>query len=187
MHKSRTWLGDHYKHYKEYEQAGIHVFKPFQTDERHKQYGGFTISAFEVPHDPNVHCFGFYIKHEDIGRLIFLTDAMYCPFSFAKLNVNHIMIECNYVDGLLKNDEEVGDFAHKVSGHLSLKTACEFIRVNATTSLRNVFLMHLGAYSDPELMVKEVKKIVDSDVTVDVCKPGREWNLDNIFGKDVCI
>ena len=172
---------DHSGYTHEYERAGIPVFKPFETDERHKLYGGFSISAFEVPHDPDIHCFGFYIRHRDLGKLLFLTDAMYCPLSFAKLNVNNIMVECNYADRLLKNDEEVGDFAHKVSGHLSLETACEFIRVNATMSLRNVFLMHLGAYSDPDVMVKEVKKIVDPDVTVDICKPGRQWELDSVF------
>ena len=44
----------------------------------------FKIMGFYVPHD-NTPNFGFLIEHEEIGRLLYLTDLEYCPYSFKNL------------------------------------------------------------------------------------------------------
>ena len=48
--------------------------------------GEFKVMGFYVPHDdtPN---FGFLIEHEEMGRLLYMTDLEYCPYSFRNLRV----------------------------------------------------------------------------------------------------
>lgn len=147
---------DHNKYTRDYEMAGIPIYKPFSTDKLTAKLGGFSIQAFEVPHTDELHCFGFYIRHAEIGKLLFLTDLRYCPFDFSRLGVNHIMVECNYCERLLP--EEITNL-HKITGHLALGTCKEFVRVNATENLKTVTAIHLGEFSDEAEIETELKSV----------------------------
>lgn len=155
---------DHNKYTRDFERAGIPIYKPFDSDERKVKFGGFSIQAFEVPHTDDLHCYGFYIQHEEIGKLLFLTDLRYCPFDFSRLGVNHIMVECNYCESLLP--EEITNL-HKITGHLALGTCKEFVRINASDALRTVTIIHIGEFSDEAEIEREIKAVAkNADVRI---------------------
>jgi ribonuclease BN (tRNA processing enzyme) len=162
--------GDHFKYHAEYSVAGIPLFMPFVSDGKYQQFGHFYIKAFELPHG-DTKSYGFYIRHEEIGKMLFMTDFEYCPFDMSKLNVNHILIECNYQLNMV--DMEAVNFEHKVRGHCSVDTACEFIRHNNSPELRSVCLLHTNWNTiNEEQTIEKIKGIVDYDVEVIFARKG---------------
>jgi hypothetical protein len=179
VYLSRTRLGDHFRHVKEYEKAGISVFKPFEDLDGFRQtaaiYGGFKVKAFELPHG-ETKSYGFYITHPEIGKLLFLTDCEYSPVSFKDMKVNHILCECNYDTKYV--DLDAPNFRHKVEGHMNLDTCREFVRHNASPELRSVVLIHGStATLNPSEAVECIRQVVDSDVTVEYAHAGMEIEL----------
>lgn len=167
--------GDHFKYHAEYSVAGIPLFMPFVSDGKYQQFGHYYIKAFELPHG-DTKSYGFYIRHEEIGQLLFLTDFEFSPISFEHLKVEHICVECNYQLDMV--DVNAPNFKHKVQGHCSLDTCKEFVRFNKSNNLRNVVLVHASRNTlDFDNAVKEVKSIVDSDVEVVMAKPGIEIEI----------
>lgn len=130
--------GDHAKYVSEYEKAGITVFKPYEDCYRIRHYGKFKVAIFELVHD--VDCYGFYIRHPEIGLLIYASDTEYIKWRFK--DINHILVEANYSDDLVERDAVNRE--HVLRGHMSLKTALDFISTNDNPALRNVVLLHLS-------------------------------------------
>ena len=175
MHLSRTWLGDHHKYHTDYSVAGIPLIRPFMGCESQGTLGNFAYSTFELPHG-DTKSYGFYIRHPELGKLLFLTDFEFCPFDMSKLKVNHILIEANYQLDMV--DTDAANFEHKVRGHCSLDTATEFVRHNNSTELRNVVLIHgSDATLDGKHAVDEIKSVVDADVNVVQAHRGLEIEL----------
>ena len=103
--------GDHARYIKDFMKSGIPVYTAFETQtalevitgERTtpllplvaRQIGSFMVTPFNVPHDTGIECYGYLIKHEEMGQLLFLTDLEYCKYNFSKLNIEHIMVEAN--------------------------------------------------------------------------------------------
>lgn len=164
--KSWAWFNptntfDHCKYEGEYRKAGIKVFKPYENFEKTVRFGGFTINPFDVPH--SVPCFGFLIRHEDMGKLVFATDCEYVKYRFS--GVSHILIEMNYMPELIQSDDV--NYEHRVLGHCSINTAVDFIKANNNPALRTVTLIHLSdTASDEKHFVEVSKKIVDCPVYV---------------------
>ena len=46
--------------------------------------GEFKVIPFDVPHDA-AEPFGYLIHHPSIGLLAFITDAMYCKYTFPNM------------------------------------------------------------------------------------------------------
>lgn len=144
---------DHHLYWYEYARAGIPVFEPFRND---GQIIEFDNSMFRIRAFPNVSkdgrwfhgnndgsecpCYGFYIEHPDIGSLVYVTDTECVRWRFS--NVNHILVEANYSDDLVERDAVNRE--HVLRGHMSLKTALDFISTNDNPTLRNVVLLHLS-------------------------------------------
>ena len=77
-------------------QSGIPVYTAFETQaaletitgertiaispRRPRQIGSFTVLPFNVPHDTEIECYGYLIEHEEMGKLLFLTDLEYCKY-----------------------------------------------------------------------------------------------------------
>ena len=59
-----------------------------------KKLGSFSVIPFRVPHG-ETDCDGWFIDTAE-GKLLFITDAEYCPYDFSKMNINYGLIECNY-------------------------------------------------------------------------------------------
>lgn len=169
---------DHAKAVKDFENMGIPVFKPYDKAIKKVQYekfGGFTINAFpmldkemETWQHTNTDgsecpCYGFYIKHEDMGQMVYVTDTKCISHNFSKMKLNHVLISSNYDNELLEDNEKR---EHVLRGHLSIQYVCEeFIKPNKSNALRTIVLCHLSQQnSDPDKMLSEVQKVVGEDV-----------------------
>lgn len=173
---------DHHKAVANVEKMGIPIFKPFESEMERRvvTYGGYVIKSFPIPHD-NTPNRGFLIEHSG-AKILYLTDLEYCPYTFARQQVRHILVECNYQSKYV--ERESVNYSHKVRGHASLETCKGIVKANLTDSLKTVLLIHLGdTTANPKECVDEVKAIVPWYVTVDYARAGLILDLD---GKDKC-
>ena len=189
--------GDHAKHYREYQKTGIFVAmskgtaEAIQSDDFYirsgcwYQYGGFTITPFPVVHDA-AEPFGYIIRHQEIGTLLFASDTEYIKQNFKKLQLNHIMVECNYnqkiIDSRVHQGETIKDLRDRIiQSHMELETCKEFIRQNQTPMLDNVILLHLSENnSDEKMFTNAIHEVVGNSVNVYVADKGLVVNLDVI-------
>lgn len=136
--------------------------------------GGFTIQPFYLPHNgvPN---FGYLIEHYEMGKLLFMTDMEYCRYDFSTFGINHLLVEANYDMELV--DRSIPNYAHKLLGHCSIKTACGIIRANRTPELRTVTLCHLGAFSDEDDFERQAKEAAGASVEVAIAGAGKVFDV----------
>jgi phosphoribosyl 1,2-cyclic phosphodiesterase len=187
---------DHSKYLKEYINAGIPICSSSGTLKEMNiknidglksgywyQFGEFNITPFNVQHDC-VEPFGFLIRHEEMGTILFATDSEYIRYDFSKLKIDHIAIECNYSDEII-NSRLLGQDINKnladrvKSTHMELETCKEFIKKNNSPLLKNVVLLHLSdGNSDARLFKKEVEKVVSEHVNVFIADKGLEIDVD---------
>lgn len=167
--------GDHSKYVSEYEKAGITVFKPYEDCYRIRHYGKFKVAIFELVHDVN--CYGFYIRHPEIGLLIYASDTEYIKWRFK--DINHILVEANYSDDLIERDAVNRE--HVLRGHMSLKTALNFISTNDNPALRNVVLLHLSASnSDADYFLQKTRETIKYGAGCYIAEKGLTVDLDLI-------
>lgn len=175
--------GDHAKSIKDLENMGIRVFKPYEDNKHQNQiiknkYGDFTVMAFALD-DKNSkvwqhtntdgsECpiYGFYITHPELDSpFIYATDCKLIKWNFAKQNPSTILLGVDYQPDMLDTDS--AKYRHQVEGHMSIETACDFIKANNSSYLRNVLLGHLSNSSaDDEYFINEVNKVCNSSVYV---------------------
>ena len=194
--------GDHVKSFKEIMDAGIQIYTNDETMEHLKnitgelmkgvperypfRVGSFNVIPFELPHttydkeaNQLIPCsnYGYLVEHKEMGKLLYMTDFEYCIYSFRKMKIEHLVIECNYCEELV--DKTEANYRHRIKGHCSLSTCKQFVKQNRTESLRTVTLVHLsGDASDAKKMLKEIKEIVGNNVLVQIGRAGLEINLD---------
>lgn len=184
---------DHMKYVKDYLDKGFKVLMPQQVKEYFKNNSlaiavepmkkinicGFNITPFEVPHDEDVTCFAYIIEHKSFGKLLYMTDCMYCKYNLNKLKINHFLCECNYIKELANENYEKGLRDRVLKTHMELETVKEFIKVNASDSLQNVIMCHLSSENaDKDLFIKKMKKVA-CGANVDVAERNKEWVLTN--------
>lgn len=181
--------GDHAKYIGEYGKSGIPVWEPYNTDFYKscdmKKYGTFEVRTFPNQNKDRrwLHnnsdgsecpCYGFHIKHPDMGSLVYATDTEYIKWRFK--DVNHIMVEANY-DMQFVNREEP-NYEHRLRGHMSLPTALKFISTNDNPALRNVVLIHLSDKSaDSALFKQKTEETVKYGSDVYVAERGLEVDM----------
>jgi len=176
--------GDHSKSAKELIRRGIKVYTSRGTALKINmpcnivlkmtefQIGDFSIIPFDVPHDAE-EPFGFLIRHEKIGLLAFITDAMYCKYRFPGLR--HVLIEANYSNESMSVENDYLKQRIKKS-HMSIDTCCEFILANSQT-LETITLLHLSdSNSDQDEFEKKIQQI--SGVRVYVAGKNKKINLE---------
>ena len=169
-------MTDHSKSADDFKKMGFDVWQPYLDENKiqRRYFGGFMVRSFDVPHD-NEPCVGYLIECPNHDRLLYATDCEYIRYSFRKMSLHHILIECNYQQELV--DRDLPNYEHKIRGHCSLATCKEFIKVNATDSLQTVILCHLGSETaEPEECVIEVQSIVPG-ANVDYARAGLEIEL----------
>ena len=182
---------DHMKYVKDYLNKGFKVLMTQQAKEHFENnilaipvepmkkmsICGFDVTPFEVPHDEDVTCFAYIIEHENLGKLLYMTDCMYCKYNLNKLKINHFLCECNYIKELANENYEKGLRDRVLKTHMELETVKEFIKANASDSLQNVILCHLSnSNADSERMVAEIQK-VSNKANVCVAEKGLEVEL----------
>ena len=152
---------DHSKYASEYEKSCVPVYKPYETGERIQHFDKFTVKPFALTHD--VPCFGFYIRHPEIGSLIYATDTEFVKYKFP--NINHILIESNYCAEDLSFDAENKE--HVITGHMEISTALDFVKENDNDDLREVVLMHLSQENaDGEKFLRMAKSATNKPVFI---------------------
>ena len=190
--------GDHTKSFKEIMNAGIQIYTNDETvenmnirtgelmkgvPERHPfRVGSFNVIPFELPHttydkeaNQLVPCsnYGYLVEHNEMGKLLYITDFEYSKYNFQKMNIHHLVIECNYCEELV--DKTEANYRHRLKGHCSLLTCKQFIKQNRTESLRTVTLVHLsGQASDARKIQKEIQEFFDACGMN--CIPAVEWS-----------
>ena len=192
---------DHTKAFKEIMDAGIQIYTNDETvedmnirtgelmkgvPERYPFKAGlFIVTPFELPHttydketNQLVSCsnYGYLVGHKEMGRLLYMTDFEYSKYNFQKMNIHHLVIECNYCEELV--DKTEANSRHRIKGHCSLSTCKQFIEKNRTESLRTVTLVHLsGQASDARKMQQEIQEITGNNVLVQIGQAGLEVDL----------
>lgn len=179
--------GDHRKYLHEYAKAGIPTIKGNEYSISGLIYtvvnsailGDFFIQMFEVPHD--VPCFGYVIHHPAMGKLVFVTDAMYIKYVFQK--VNHIMVESNYSQDILDENMNSGVIPKSLrdrimKSHMSFETAVGMVKANKNPQLKNVIMCHLSSRnSDKKRFTEDMQAIAGPCCNVTVAKKGVEVDL----------
>lgn len=165
--------GDHAKAVKDFENMGIPVFAPYRSLEPmgFKEGSRVKAQAFDLT-DKNgkfMHtnndgsecpCYGFLIEHEDMGKMLYITDTELVKWRFS--GINHILISCNYQKKYISDSAKR---THVLRGHMELETVKGFIKANKSNALRTVILCHLSQDSaDPEECLSEVQKVVGEGV-----------------------
>jgi phosphoribosyl 1,2-cyclic phosphodiesterase len=177
---------DHRKSVKDFEAMGIPVFTPYISLKPMRMGKEFKIQAFDLTtvdgrwthtnaDGSECPCYGFLITHPDMGRMIYATDTELIKWRFK--NVNHILLGVNYDPELLSGDDAKKN--HVVRGHMSIDTACEFVKANASDQLQNVIMCHLSAENaDKDSFINKMQKAV-LNANVCVAEPGMELELRN--------
>jgi phosphoribosyl 1,2-cyclic phosphodiesterase len=128
--------------------------------------GCFGVIAFDTHHDVNEPC-GFLIKHEEMGTTLFLTDTIYCDYSFPGLN--NVLIEANYSQDIIDEKLSSNRFLRNrvIQSHMSIETAIKTLKANDLTKVNNIVLIHLSdRNSDAKVFKKRIEDATLKTVTI---------------------
>lgn len=175
---------DHNKSLKDFINMGIPVFAPYLSLESMKMETEFNIRMFDLTtidgswthtNADGTPCpiYGFLITHREMGRMLYITDCELIKWKFR--DINHILLGVNYDKDLVDTDNPKAN--HVFRGHLSIDTACDFVKANNSDSLQNVIMCHLSSENaDKDSFIEKMKKVA-CGANVDVAEPGKEWVL----------
>ncbi|REC57013.1 MBL fold metallo-hydrolase [Chryseobacterium piscium] len=126
--------------------------------------GNFNVISFPTIHDVAEPC-GFLVNHTDCGTVLFLTDTVYCPYTFKGLN--NIIIEANYDADII--NEKLGDkkfLRDRIyNSHMSIETCMDFLLANDLSQVNNIVLIHLSDSNSHEInFAKKVSGITGKEV-----------------------
>ena len=183
-------IDDHSRSLNDFKSMGIPVFAPYEKFEPHfytKIYGEFEVKDFPLTTTDNrwTHtnadgsecpCYGFLITHPEMGKMLYITDTELIKWRFK--GINHILLGTNYDKDLVNVDNQ-SKANHVFRGHLSIDTACEFVKENYSDSLQNVIMCHLSSENaDADSFIEKMKKVA-KNANVDVAVAGKSWYLKN--------
>lgn len=118
--------------------------------------------------------YGFLITHKEMGKMLYITDCKLIKWKFK--DINHILLGVNYDKDLIDRDN-TGKANHVFRGHLSIDTACDFVKSNDSDSLQNVIMCHLSSENaDKDSFIAKMKNAVNG-ANVDVAERNKEWIL----------
>lgn len=176
---------DHSRAITDLEKMGFQTFKPYEENCRIKIMGDFTVRTFELVNKDKkfTHtnadgtecpCYGFVIKHKDLGKMLYVTDTEYVIWKFK--DVNHILVSCNYQSKYI-DTEQMQKNNHVIKGHMELQTVKEFVKNNYSNNLKNVILCHMSRDNSlPQECVTEIQKITPC-AKIDYADKGKKWDL----------
>ena len=177
---------DHSKSLKDFETMGIPILAPYLGDSsKPMKMGGFTVKPFDLTTidgswthtDANGEpcpIYGFLITHKEMGKMLYITDTNLIKWRFK--SINHILLGVNYDKDLIDN-EDSAKVNHVYRGHMSIDTACDFVKSNNSKDLQNVIMCHLSKNNaDKDLFIDKMKSTVPN-ANVDVAEPEKSWVL----------
>ena len=178
---------DHARYVEEVKAAGIPVLggegiNPTRVIEPRRGYrlGGFRVIPIPVEHD--VPCFAFLIRHDDMGKLLFITDTM--GFNYHIDGLSHILIEANYSDRRLDDNIEAGLLPEAlreriIRSHMEIGTTIDVLRSLDLSKVWNIVLVHLSeGNGDTAEFIRRIEEETGRTATVAV--PGLVMNIGNL-------
>ena len=178
---------DHSLSVEDFKSMGIPILAPYLGDScKPMNMGEFTVKPFDLTtidgswthtHANGEPCpiYGFLITHKEMGRMLYITDCELIKWKFK--DINHILLGVNYDKDLI--DRDTGKANHVFRGHLSIDTACDFVKANYSDSLQNVIMCHLSSEnSDSDSFLEKMKKVARG-ANVDVAVAGKSLDLKN--------
>lgn len=179
---------DHSKSLNDFKSMGIPILAPYLGDScKSMNMGGFTVKPFDLTtiggnwthtnaNGEPCPIYGFLITHKEMGRMLYITDCEVVKWKFK--DINHILLGVNYDKDLIDRDN-TGKANHVFRGHLSIDTACDFVKANYSDSLQNVIMCHLSSENaDSDSFIEKMKKVA-GNANVDVAAAGKSWDLKN--------
>lgn len=179
---------DHSKSLNDFKDMGMPIYAPYlKIDYMSMNMGGFTVKPFDLTtidgswthtNADGTPCpiFGFLITHKEMRRMLYITDCELIKWKFK--DINHVLLGANYDKDLIDRDN-TGKANHVFRGHLSIDTACDFVKANYSDSLQNVIMCHLSSEnSDKDSFIEKMKKVAYG-ANVDVAVAGKSWDLKN--------
>ena len=177
---------DHSLSLSELRNIGIDVFHP-SVDQNVGvvNFGSFRVQSFDLTtldggwthtnaDGSECPCCGFLITHKEMGRMLYITDCELVKWKFK--DINHILLGVNYDNDLIEN-EDSAKVNHVYRGHMSIDTACDFVKANYSDSLQNVIMCHLSKdNAEPDLFIKKMQKVAPQ-ANVYVARKGLEVEL----------
>lgn len=104
-----------------------------------------------LPVEHNVENYAYLIEHEEIGKLVFCTDAI--SFNYKINDVNHLLIEANYSNDIVLDNMMKGyEIRSQNQYHMELEDTIECIKNNMSSELNNVVIAHLSDGQSDECM-----------------------------------
>ena len=177
---------DHSKSVEDLESMGIPILAPYLGNScKSMNMGEFTVKPFDLTTidgswthtDANGEpcpIYGFLITHKEMGRMLYITDCEVIKWKFK--DINHILLGVNYDKDLIDN-EDSAKVNHVYRGHMSIDTACDFVKTNNSKDLQNVIMCHLSKNNaDKDLFIDKMKSTVPN-ANVDVAEPEKSWVL----------
>lgn len=178
---------DHSKSVKEFIDMGIPVCRPYEAllMNQFLVNSYFTVKPFDLTtvdgrwthtnaDGSECPCYGFLITHPEMGKMLYITDTELIKWRFK--DINHILLGVNY-DKVLVDKDNDPKTRHVFRGHLSIETACDFVKANYSDSLQNVIMCHLSSEnSDRDSFIEKMKKVA-CGANVDVAERDKEWVL----------
>ena len=187
-YKSHPPTLDHSKSLNDFNSMGIPVFAPYIIEKPMKiGSGDFRVRSFDLTtldgrwthtnaDGSECPCYGFLITHPEMGRMLYVTDTNLIKWTFK--GINHILLGTNYDKDLVNVDNQ-SKANHVFRGHLSIDTACEFVKSNNSNDLKNVIMCHLSSENaDSDSFIDKMKKVT-KNANVDVAVAGKSWDLKN--------
>ena len=125
------------------------------------QVGSFKVLPFAIQHDC-VEPLGFIINHPETGNILFITDSYYVSNKFR--NINNIIIEANFSEGIIQKRVEDGKLPEFLqdrifTSHMSIETTLKTLEANDLSQVNNIVLIHL---SDGNSNADQFKSAVES-------------------------
>lgn len=128
--------------------------------------GPYDVIAFEVHHDTLEPC-GFLIRHSEMGTTLFLTDTIYCDYSFPGLT--NVLIEANYSQDIIDEKLASNRFLRNrvIQSHMSLETTISTLKANDLRKVNNIVLIHLSdRNSDARVFKQRIEEAALKTVTI---------------------
>lgn len=176
---------DHSLSVEDFKSMGIPIYAPYlKIDYMSMNMGEFTVKPFDLTtidgswthtnaNGEPCPIYGFLITHKEMGRMLYITDCEVVKWKFK--DINHILLGVNYDKDLVDTDNPKAN--HVFRGHLSIDTACDFVKANDSDSLQNVIMCHLSSENtDKDSFIEKMKNAVNV-ANVDVAEQGKSWIL----------
>ena len=149
---------------------GVEILQPMKL----YKLGDFIIRCFNVEH--NAECYSYMIEHPDIGRLVFVTDAVAFPYRIK--GIKHFLIEANYSNDVIVdrmcNSEE---YSSTPTSHMSIENSLMAIKVNKSPELENIILCHLSMGNSDEIGFKKLMEEEVPSANVFIAEKGLEVEI----------